>query len=143
MAAVLMVDDDADSRDAVARFLQKSGHSVGCAPNGREALGALSGSTPDIIILDQRMPELDGVTFLEVLRCYLRWERIPVILLTAYPDDIQVRRAMGLGVVQLFAKSDYGLSELAACVERWTRPVPNLAIGGSMPVDPAPPSDLS
>ena len=139
MAAVLSVDDDADSRDAVSRFLLKSGHSVECAPNGREALVSLSADTPDIVVLDQRMPELDGVTFLEVLRCYLRWERIPVILLTAYPDDIQIRRAMGLGVVQLFAKADYGLSDLAACVERWTRPLPNLSIGNSMPPE-GPPS---
>jgi len=126
MASILVVDDDVDSREAVARFLGKAGHWVACAPNGREALAALSADTPDIVILDQRMPEMDGVTFLEVIRCYLRWERIPVILLTAFPEDIYIRRAMALGAVQLFAKAEYGMSELLACVERWTRPLPDL-----------------
>ena len=41
-------------------------------PNGREALAALAIRTPDLVILDLRMPEMDGITFLEVIRCYLR-----------------------------------------------------------------------
>jgi len=118
MAQVLVVDDDLDSREAVARYLQKAGHATECASNGQEALTRLMADTPDVIILDVRMPEMDGVGFLEVIRCYLRWVHLPVILLTAYPYGSHVLRAQSLGVRRIFTKADYGMSELVHSVEQ-------------------------
>ena len=51
MAFVLGVDDDAESREIVARYLQKAGHRVHGAPNGNKALDALVQQTPDVVIL--------------------------------------------------------------------------------------------
>lgn len=117
MAAVLVVDDDADSREAVARSLRKAGHRVHCVPNGREALAALTDDTPDVVVLDALMPEMDGVSFLEVIRCYLRWQNLPVLLLTAYPEGMHIRRAVELGVRKTFLKAGYQIEELLAHVE--------------------------
>jgi CheY-like chemotaxis protein len=117
MASVLVVDDDLDSRDAIMRFLKRAGHRVRCAGNGREALRVLTDDTPDVIILDAKMPEMDGVSFLEVIRCYLRWQGLPVLFVTAYPEGLHIRRGMELGVRKTFLKSNYELSDLLAHVE--------------------------
>jgi CheY-like chemotaxis protein len=117
MADVLLVDDNNDTREAVAQYLKISGHHVTTCPNGRDALSALSGQTPDLVILDWRMPEMDGISFLEVIRCYLRWQSLPVILLTAYPEGNHIRRAVELGVRKTFLKGEYDLRQLLAHVD--------------------------
>lgn len=117
MAVVLVVDDERDTREAVAKYLRKAGHSVALSPNGTDAMAALCVETPDVVVLDYRMPQMDGITFLEVIRCYLRWQALPVILLTAYPDGPHMKRATELGVRRTFVKADYDLAELQADIE--------------------------
>lgn len=124
MSEVLLVDDDFDSNDLMVRVLRKSGHGVRCVPDGREAISALTTHTPDVVILDAMMPQMDGVSFLEVIRCYLRWQNLPVILLTGYADGPHIRRAVELGVRKTFLKSDYELAELLAHVEACAEPLP-------------------
>ena len=72
MSAVLVVDDTAHCTEPLARLLQKSGHTVRCAANGREALATLIRFQPDVIILDMHMPVMDGVTFLHAMRTPMR-----------------------------------------------------------------------
>ena len=117
MASILIGDDDLDGSEAVATFLRRAGHRALCVPNGREALAMLTGAAPDLLILDVRMPEMDGVSFLEVLRSYLRWQHIPVVLMTGYPDGPDVDRATGLGAAKVFVKGAYHLKDLLACVQ--------------------------
>ena len=119
MGSVLVVDDDSDSREAVSRYLTKAGYGVRSARSGREALIAIATTVPDVIILDVRMPEMDGIEFLQVIRSYLRWSTVPVILLTAYnhSDDV-LARAHELGVKMIYLKAAYRLEELLACVQR-------------------------
>lgn len=114
----MVVDDDADSRDAVARFLAKSGFAVRAAPNGREALIAVATSVPDVIVLDAMMPEMSGVEFLKMIRAYLKWASVPVILLTAFDRGEHIDRARELGVQRIFLKASYHLADLLGCVER-------------------------
>jgi len=117
MHSILIVDDDADARDALAKYFIKAGYSVQAAVNGRNALSALLSTTPDVIILDARMPEMDGIQLLGVMRSYLRLVKLPVILLTAYPESADIDRAKQLGVNHVFAKANYNLADLAACVK--------------------------
>ena len=117
MSQILVVDDDADTAEVTAQFLRKAGHHVRSVPNGREALAALSDSVPDVAVLDVRMPEMDGITFLEVMRCYLRWETVPVILITGYPDDPRLARAHKLGIRRVFVKTDFKLEELRETID--------------------------
>jgi two-component system response regulator AtoC len=118
MAYVLVVDDDADSRDAVARYLTKRDHHVVCARNGREAIRALVDfPIPDAVVLDARMPEMDGVTFLEVIRCYLRWQSMPVFMLTAFAEGDHMHRASKLGVQKIFLKANFDMAELVQHIE--------------------------
>ena len=119
MGHVLIVDDDADTAEMMGQYLRKAGHRVRSVPNGREALAALSEDIPDVAVLDVRMPEMDGITFLEVMRCYLRWESVPVILITGFPDDPRLARANRLGIRRAFVKADFRLEDLLACVNEY------------------------
>lgn len=117
MSQVLVVDDDLDSGDGLARMLRKRGHHAMAVPNGREALAMLMGMTPDAIVLDMRMPMMDGAMFLDVVRSYLRLQHVPVLLFTAYPDGPEVARAQRLGVRGVFRKGQDFLPILTAIEE--------------------------
>ena len=118
MPTVLVVDDDTDGRNVVSQFLSKSGYTVRAAPNGRMALIELAAEVPDVVILDMMMPEMDGVEFLRIIRSYLRWSTVPVIVLTAYPEGTHIDVAMQLGAKSIFVKGNYQFAELLACIQR-------------------------
>jgi CheY-like chemotaxis protein len=104
MAKILIVDDDKDIRDSFAAILQASGHEVTSAPNGREALAHVLADLPDTILLDLVMPEMDGPSFLEVLRSYLRIQSLPVVIFTALGDSPMIDRAQALKVNSVLIK---------------------------------------
>src|SRR5437868_6519991 len=83
MAEVLIVDDSADAREPLGRFLEKLGHVVRAAPCGREALEQLIAKAPDVVLLDLLMPQMTGADFLSVVRSYRRFQSLPVVVLTA------------------------------------------------------------
>ena len=124
MAQVLLVDDHLDSREAVARFLGLRGHEVTAAWDGREALSRLLTDRPDVVVLDVRMPRMDGVGFLQVLRSYVQWKKLPVILLTAEGTPEELRKARELGVNHVFRKADFDLDELCVAVDECVAPPP-------------------
>lgn len=119
MAHILLVDDDPDACEVVSRLLKQDGYQVRSAPNGREALAALVSHTPDLVVLDLRMPEMDGLTLLEVIRSYLRWSDLPIIIVTAYANDPSATRANQLGVKHVFSKANYRLEDLLARVREY------------------------
>ena len=79
---VLLVDDNDDLRVMVGNELSKS-YYVSYAKNGKKALDQVRSVKPDIIILDQMMPELDGAGFLKKFRSYPPYVDVPVIMATA------------------------------------------------------------
>ena len=104
MAKILIVDDNEDSRESLADLLRSSGHTVTCEPNGREALTSVLTELPDVILLDLLMPEMDGPSFLEVIRSYLRIQSLPVVVLTGLGDSPMVERARALRVNSILVK---------------------------------------
>lgn len=80
---VLVVDDDPNTLESVAEILRRAGFEVDTATTGREALGRLLDEhQPAVIVLDVRMPVMDGHEFLTVARAYHRLASIPVLVLT-------------------------------------------------------------
>ena len=124
MAYLLVLEDDADSAEALCTYLRNHGHEVGCLPNGREALMSILARMPDLIILDLFMPEMDGTTLLEVVRSYLRLQSLPVIVLTGLPDSPMVERARHLKVNTILVKGKAGPEEVLAAVEQELHRVP-------------------
>lgn len=80
---VLIVEDDLDCREAIVLCLSEHGFKTQTAKNGIEALEALGTSDlPDVILLDLRMPELDGWTLVERMREHPMLANLPVVALS-------------------------------------------------------------
>ena len=84
MAKILIVEDDESQRLLYEEELQEEGYEVVLAKSGKEALKCLEESLFDLIVLDIRMPEMDGIEALGKIAS--RYKKIPVILHTAYPE---------------------------------------------------------
>lgn len=105
MSRILIVDDAVDSRQALARLLQKEGHDVAVAFNGADALARIKQKTPDLILLDQMMPEVDGLTFLAGIRRFPKYKHLRVIMMSGLTDRNSVMRAQMLGVLEYLVKA--------------------------------------
>ncbi len=116
---VLVVDDNPDSRRLATTFLGEEGFETREAENGSDALNQLQDFTPDLIILDLMMPEMDGMTFLEVLRRDPRHLHLPVVVVTAKElSEVETHR-LGTEAAAVLRKGD----ELAAGLKRVVREV--------------------
>src|SRR3712207_2918129 len=118
MAAVLVVEDDPDSLEILDKALTRAGHTTRCVHNGQEALGAVAGQPPDLIVLDMQMPVMNGVHFLEALRFEMGLQSIPVVIVTAV---LTLAESEALDAAAVFEKSNFQLSDLVQTVDALTR----------------------
>ena len=116
MATILVVEDDPDTCESISRLLRKSDHVPICAADGQQAMAALVDEKPQLVLLDLKIPEMDGLTFLNVVRSYLRWTTLPVIVITGINDPEMDQQAMKLGVKRVFHKTRLDLTELLEAV---------------------------
>ena len=114
---VLIVEDDGALGRALAITLRSRGDDATLARTGREALGALAEATPDVVILDLGLPDMDGVGVLEALR---GWSTVPVIVLSARHDAAQKVRALDAGADDYVTKP-FNIDELLARLRVATR----------------------
>ncbi len=115
MARILIVDDDAALRESLAEALADLGHVAELAAEGRVALARLAAGGIEAVLLDLRMPGMDG---LEVLRLIAAMKAPPpVAVLTAVPTAANTIEAMRLGAVDHLAKP-LGRADLAALLGR-------------------------
>jgi predicted signal transduction protein with EAL and GGDEF domain/FixJ family two-component response regulator len=102
---VLLVDDDEVNLLLTAAALRERGFEVTEASGGSEALGLLSTRTPDVVVLDALMPELDGFETCSLLRATPGFESLPVLMLTGLDDEASINRAYQAGATDFFVKS--------------------------------------
>jgi CheY-like chemotaxis protein len=93
---VFVVEDDPDQRALSRDALESAGWTVEVAEDGIAALGRITRAVPDAIVLDLRMPNLDGVAVLELLRSTERGSEIPVIVTTGADVTDRVRKLASL-----------------------------------------------
>jgi DNA-binding response OmpR family regulator len=117
MADVLVVEDEEDVRRLVKVLLERAGHDVAEASNGLEALTRVQAETPDLVVLDVTMPELDGWQTLERLRDLCE---VPVLMLTARAGELDKVRGLKGGADDYVTKP-FGRQELLARVEALLR----------------------
>ena len=79
---ILVVEDDAPTRDMLRHVLEKEGWKIALAANGREGLAALDREKPALVLLDLMMPVMDGFEFLRNLREDGKWNDLPVVVLS-------------------------------------------------------------
>lgn len=94
---LLVVDDNELNRDMLSRRLERLGHTVLRAENGRQALDLLRANKVDLILLDLIMPEMDGVETLEKLKATPALRHTPVIMLSASDEMDRVVRCIEIG----------------------------------------------
>ena len=108
---VLVVDDDKNIINIIQDFLEPDQFEVIAASNGKEALGMVFIKSPDIVILDMMMPEMDGLTVCKELKNNTRTRDIPIIVLSAKTSMDEKLRAMDLGINDYIGKPfDHDLS---------------------------------
>jgi DNA-binding response OmpR family regulator len=83
--SILIVEDEPSIAEVVGLYLKRAGFNVQAARDGRAAMQILEGSTPDLVIMDLMLPEMDGLSL-------IRWLRdrsdVPIIILTSRRDEI-------------------------------------------------------
>ncbi len=114
--SVLVVEDDAVTREMLGRILRRDGWGVAEARNGREALERLAGSRPDLILLDLMMPEMDGFEFVEHLRRDGSGGRIPIVVVTAKEITEEDRRRLNHSVERILQKGAYTQQEVVKVI---------------------------
>jgi two-component system cell cycle response regulator len=122
MRRILIVDDMLVSREGLARILQQHGYETVPAMNGAEALALLKKNKIDLILLDQMMPEVDGLTFLAGIRRFPKWKNLPVIMFTGVKDRSCNSRAQGLDVKEFLVKGEYDPRLLIGLLEKHLQP---------------------
>ena len=116
-ASILVVDDDSDIRGLLRELLERAGYQVVEAANGRDGLRTLYSASPDLVLLDVSMPELDGWQTLERIRDV---SEVPVLMLTARTAELEKVRGLKAGADDYVAKP-FGRQELLARVEAHLR----------------------
>ncbi|HLY08882.1 MAG TPA: sigma-54 dependent transcriptional regulator, partial [Planctomycetota bacterium] len=112
---ILIVDDEKLIRWSLKERMTREGHTVREAEDGRSAAAALDAELPDLILLDMKLPDTDGLT---ILRSVLeRAPELPVIILTAYSTVDTAVEAMRLGAYDYISKP-FEMDELAITVKR-------------------------
>jgi len=117
---VLVVDDDADTRDRLTAMLERNGWQADTAADGREALVKVNEAIPSIILLDLMMPKMDGFAFLKALRANSVNRDIPVVVLTAKDVTQDDRNRLG-EADRVLSKADLSLKDLATELRRLMR----------------------
>jgi AmiR/NasT family two-component response regulator len=98
---ILIADDESIIRLGLKQILQEAGHAVVAAENGVAAVRLAEAHTPDLVILDIKMPEMDGF---EAARAIQDRAQVPIIFLTAFGEQELVERAVRLSVMGYLVK---------------------------------------
>jgi PAS domain S-box-containing protein len=120
-ATVMVVEDDADTRQVIQRLLEKTGIQVVLAENGRAALERLAEGQPSLILLDLMMPEMDGFQFVDYVRQHEAWRAIPIVVVTAKDLTAADRLRLNGYVADIIQKDARGQEELLAEVSKMVK----------------------
>ncbi|HVN71084.1 MAG TPA: sigma-54 dependent transcriptional regulator [Desulfomonilia bacterium] len=102
MSKILVIDDDSSIRETLDLYLTEEGYDVFLAPTGTDGLNMYTQKSPDVVILDIRLPDVNGFTILEELRD--EDENVKVIMITAHHDMESTIRAMKEGAFDYIHK---------------------------------------
>ena len=100
----LLADDDAGVRLTLSALLEQKGYAVTTVENGVEAVKALTDSEFDIVLLDIRMPRMDGFEACEIMRELDNGKNLPILMLTGQDDTESIEKAFEVGATDFVAK---------------------------------------
>lgn len=111
-ATILIVEDEAAISNFITAVLNSNDYAVIRSNNGKEAISSTAGFSPDLILLDLGLPDIDG---LEVLKQIRQWSDVPIIVVSARTNEKEKVEALDLGADDYITKP-FGTSELLARV---------------------------
>ncbi len=103
---LLLVEDDSSVAAMYALVLMEAGHDVRVSFDGRSAVQSARRRVPDLVLLDVRLPDLDGFTVVERLRELDHMSTVPVVILSNYRTPELTGRGVELGVMAYLLKND-------------------------------------
>lgn len=102
---ILVADDEPDLRDSLKLLLELRGHNVSIAVNGQDAVDMTLKERPDVVLMDVRMPVMDGITATRILHNNPDTAAIPVICTSAFfKENYLGTEALRAGCIELLAK---------------------------------------
>jgi adenylate cyclase len=119
--SILVVDDNGTNRDLLSRYLERQGHAVQVAHNGRQALEMIATGVFDLVLLDIMMPELNGYEVLQHLKHSETWRDLPVIMISALDEIDSAVRCIELGAADYLRKPFNPVllrARVQACLEK-------------------------
>jgi len=119
--SILVVDDNEINRDLLSRYLERQGHTVQVADNGRQALEMIATGGFDLVLLDILMPELNGYQVLQHLKQSETWRDLPVIMISALDEMDSAVRCIELGAEDYLPKPFNPVllrARVQACLEK-------------------------
>ena len=116
MTKILVVDDEKNIRLVVGKSLEKAGYEVIYAVDGVEAVEKANGYDLNLILLDLRLPKMNGFLVLEALKSDAATEGIPVIILSALSSEDDIQKVISLGAEDFLVKP-ISQSDLLLAVE--------------------------
>ena len=141
MSSILIVEDDADIAELIARYLEKAGHRVDRLTSGRDVMPRLRKQPADLVILDLMLPGMDGLLVCQALRSDPATASIPVIMLTARGEESDRVSGLELGaddyVTKPFSPKEL-TARVTALLRRATRTAPSSGVTryGPITIDP-------
>ena len=112
---ILLVDDDQDFVQLLEFDLKKHGYQVITAANGEEGLEKITSEKPALIVLDIKMPKMDGYTFVRRIKKNAETKNLPVIVLTSYEP---MRDMFQLEGVQDYVVKSVNMENLLVCIKK-------------------------
>ncbi len=101
---ILIVDDEADILELLQFNLEKEGYQVLTAATGESAVRTAQAKLPELVVLDLMLPGIDGMEVCRILKRDARTTNIPIIMLTARTEDIDIVAGLELGAVDYVTK---------------------------------------
>ena len=104
MTKILIAEDDRDIRELIVISLTYAGYEVVSASDGQQAVDLIIEETPDLIMLDVRMPRLTGFEALEQIKERPEFKDTPVVILSAKGQEAEIQKGLDLGANQYILK---------------------------------------
>ncbi len=109
---ILIIEDEEVLAKVIQEKLERTGDDVAVAADGNAAITVAQSFLPDIIVLDLLLPKRNGFEVLQILKADQQLKMIPVIVVSNLGEESDIKRALSLGAVDYYVKSEHPINEI-------------------------------
>lgn len=130
LAKILVIDDSPTVSSTVGWILSDYGYEVRVAPDGLSALSTIHVFKPDLLLLDVKLPHVDGIKLCEMLRSHADYASLPIIMLSGLSSEIDIDRALKAGANNYVVKPVNDDKLIAMIQQVLAKPAPQGKVTG-------------